>query len=167
MFLLNKALLQSADHFYRTTLFVSSHTAKAEVNEICLSTGDNSQSISVISAGLHLKTLGGSSRMIDWTWLYIIMSLAIIYYFLFYLFNILVLFFLLILCCYAYGDDAHSMVQAIGLCLPSSCQASVQQNHFSSAVFWALWVASVLAVELTAPSQHRDTRWSRPFTASL
>ncbi|KAK2519431.1 hypothetical protein Q9233_011958 [Columba guinea] len=51
----------------------------------------------------------------------------------------------------------HSMVQSFALCHPFSCQSPVQQNHCSSAAFWALLAGSVLAVEFTALSQLTDS----------
>lgn len=119
--------------FYRATLLVDIRIAKE--TEIQPSPGDNSQSISAISSGPQLKALSRSSEMIYCTWLYIIMALVIIYD------SFLLFFFPFFSPAFSAGtpmEAMHCTVQIFSLCFPCSCQGSVQQNHCSSAAFWAL-----------------------------
>ena len=159
------ALFQSTVCFCRATLIVNIHIAIAKETEIQSSPGDNSRSISAISSGLQLKILSWSSKVIHCTRLSVIMALVITYYPFFFSSS-----------CFVFFpppsagmpmEVMHSMVWIFALCLPCSCQGSVQQNHCSSAAVRALWAASVLTVEFTAPSQHKDIRLNRPLGASL
>lgn len=104
---------------YRATLLVNIHIAIVKDTEI--QPGDNSQSISAISLGLHLKALSQIAEMIHCTWLYIIMAVVIVYYLFFFLSSV--------------GMPVEVM-QIFALCFPCICQASVQQSHCSSAAFW-------------------------------
>lgn len=71
------AQFQFAECLYRATLLVNIHIVI--VKEAEFQPGENSQSISAISLGLHLKALSQIAEMIHYTWLYIIMAAVIAY----------------------------------------------------------------------------------------
>lgn len=106
---------------YRATVLVNIHIAIVKETEI--QPGDNSQSISAISLGLHLKALSQIAEMIHCTWLCIIIAVVILYY-------PFLIFFL------SSAGMPMEVMQIFTLCFPYICQASVQQNHCSSAAFW-------------------------------
>lgn len=125
------ALFQFTECLYRATLLVNIHIAIVKDTEI--QPGDNSQSISAISLGLHLKALSQIAEMIHCTWLYIIMAVVIVYY----------LFFFFIFCWHACGGDAD-FCSMLSLHLPSLCAAEPLQ------------LCCILGLPLSSPwiSQH-------------
>lgn len=132
---------------YRATLLVNIHIAIVKDTEI--QPGDNSQSISAISLGLHLKALSQIAEMIHCTWLYIIMAVVIVYYLFF--------FYLLLACLWRW---CRFLLYAFPASAKPLCsRATAALLHFGS--------SSVLTVDFTAPSQHRDIRLNRTVSVSL
>lgn len=133
---------------YRATLLVNIHIVIVKEAEI--QPGENSQSISAISLGLHLKALSQIAEMIHCTWLYNHGSSDRVLTFL--------IFFYLVLAClwrwcrfllYAFPASAK----------PLCSRTTAALLHFGS--------ASVLTVDFRAPSQHTDIRLNRTVCASL
>lgn len=123
------ALFQSTVECFERATLLNIHVAIDKKPEIQPSLGDYSQSVSAVSSGLQLKTLSWSSEMIHCTWFYIIMALVIIYYPLFPPLS-------------SAGmpmEMMHSMVQIFALCLPCSCQASVQQTTTAALLHFGLF----------------------------